>query len=108
MRKTDDFMGRVFLSLWTIGGPIEGKVMELCSHSGKSKYGTITLDLAVEQVKKNISLEVCVCVRVCVRVCVCACVCVREEILECIYMYTMHTQLVVVYVTKGSYHNNIL
>ena len=82
IRKTDDFMGRVFLSLWTIGGPIEGKVMELCSHSGKSKYGTITLDLSVEQVKKNISLEVCVCV--CARVCVCVCVCVCVPVCECV------------------------
>ncbi len=57
LRKTDDYMGRAFLSLWTLK-QVQGKEMELFSHSGKSPYGSIIVDLSVEQVKKNTSLEV--------------------------------------------------
>ncbi|XP_064406610.1 protein unc-13 homolog D-like isoform X2 [Halichondria panicea] len=57
LRKTDDYMGRAFLSLWSLE-QVQSKEMELFSHSGKSPYGSIIVDLSVEQVKKNTSLEV--------------------------------------------------
>ena len=57
LRKTDDYMGRAFLSLWSVEH-MQGKEMELFSHSGKTPYGSIIVDLSVEQVKKNTSLEV--------------------------------------------------
>ncbi len=57
-RKTDDYMGRAFLSLWTLGECVKSREMMLYSHSGKSQYGSIIVDLSIEQVKKNVSLEV--------------------------------------------------
>ncbi len=56
-RKTDDYMGRAFLSLWSLDR-LEGKELHLFSHSGKTPYGSIIVDLSIEQVKKNVSLEV--------------------------------------------------
>lgn len=57
-RKTDDYMGRAFLSLWSLGEHVEGKEMILLSHSGKTRYGSIIVDLSIEQVKKNTPVEV--------------------------------------------------
>ncbi|XP_064406965.1 protein unc-13 homolog D-like isoform X2 [Halichondria panicea] len=57
LHKTEEYMGRAFFSLLGLKR-VEGKEMELFSHSGKSRYGSIIVDLSVEQVKKNTSLEV--------------------------------------------------
>ena len=56
LRKTE-YVGRAFFSLLGLKR-VEGKEMELFSHSGKSRQGSIIMDLSVEEVKKNTPLEV--------------------------------------------------
>ena len=50
-------MGRAFYVLSTIPMKGERKVLELYSHSAKSKLGTIKIDLRIRGMRENISKD---------------------------------------------------
>ena len=58
LRKgVDDFMGRAFYLLSTIPSKGERKTLDLYNQSGKSKLGTIKVDLRIRGLREGLSQE---------------------------------------------------